>query len=130
MMMIATSSGTNEQGREATVTKGLTRLGRFAQVAQALNNEYGVSRATPGGKTLGHWALLVDDKIFARSSVAGHFVVRLPKERVDSLVSAGLGRRLAYGSCYMKEWLAVHGQSAEEWVELARESLRFVRRLD
>ncbi len=115
---------------EVDVIEGGTRLGRFAQVAQAVNNDYGVSRGKPRSKTFGRWALLVDDKIFALSSVSGHFIVRLPKERVQALVAASAGRRAARNGLETDEWLAVQGQSAEDWIALAREALRFVRTLD
>ncbi len=116
------------EARQGRVVTAATRIGRFAQVAQALTAEYGFSRGN--GKNPGHQTLLIDDKVFAWSSVAWYFVVRLPTERVDALVSAGTGRMLTAGGQQTPDWLVVHGESFEEWLELAREAMRFVRRLD
>jgi hypothetical protein len=117
-------------GTDMNVFEGGTRLGRFAQVAQTLTNEYGVSRGQPSNKTFGCWALLVDGKLFALSSVGSHFTVRLPKRRLDELVAIGAGRKAALTDLQMEEWLVVHCQSAEGWIAVAREALRFVRTLD
>ena len=109
---------------------GATRIGRFAQVAQTFTSEYGFSRLKGRGKDPGQWALLIDDKVFAWSSVASYFVVRLPTERVQTLVSAGAGRTLAAGGRQTPDWLVVHGESFDQWLQLAHEAMRFVRRLD
>ncbi len=117
-------------GTELEVIEGSTRLGRFAQVAQAVNNDYGVSRCKPSKKTPGQWALSVDDKLFALSSAGAHFIVRLPRERVQALVASSAGRRADRDGLGTDEWLAVQNPSAENWIALAREALRFVRTLD
>ena len=87
---------------------GATRIGRFAQVAQTFTSEYGFSRLNSRGKYLGQSALLIDDRVFAWSSVVRYVVVRLPTERVDALVSAGAGRALAAGGRQTPDWLVVH----------------------
>jgi hypothetical protein len=129
-----TDSGTPSpmahEGRHGAATNGVTRIGRFARVAEALAGEYGFSRANGGGKDRGERSLLIDHKAFASSSVARHFVVRLPTERIDMLVRAGAGRSLRAGGREAPDWLVVHGDSFERWLELAREAMRFVRTLD
>ncbi len=71
--------------------------------------------------------LKVNHKIFAMISSNGQFVVKLPKARVDDLVAAGSGERFdARRDRPMKEWLEVRSESAEEWLQLAREALEFV----
>lgn len=101
------------------------------RVAEALAQEYGVARGKTSSRTFGSWSLLVDGKLFARTSAGGQFAVRLPRDRVDQLVRAGAGHQLeAHRGRPMKEWLAVHSDSAEEWLALAREALGFVRSLD
>ena len=106
------------------------RLAWFAQVAAALSTEYGVSRGKPGSRTFGLWALQVDKKTFAKISSAGHFLVRLTKQRVDALTTAGRGRRYEpRRGRPMNEWLDVHSESSDEWRELALEALSFVRSL-
>lgn len=99
---------------------------RFTQVAEALGNEYGVERGRPG-RTHGPLNLLVDGKVFARISPGHDFVVRLPQERIKALVAADAGRRLSDRGSATREWLVVRGESVDEWTELAREALRFVR---
>lgn len=102
---------------------------RFAEVVQAVGREPGVTFGQPGAKkTFGHSALKVNDKIFAMVSSKGDFVVKLPKQRVDELEAAGAGKRFAAGKgSPMKEWLAVDATSKQDWAELAREALSFLR---
>ena len=54
-------------------------------------------------------------------------MVKLPKGRVDALVASGAGERFdANRGRPMKEWLEVRSESADEWLQLAREALDFV----
>jgi hypothetical protein len=100
---------------------------RFAAVAQALGTLPGVTHATSRSRRFGSSALKVHDKIFAMLSYQGRFVVKLPRARVDALVAGGAGERFdANRGRPMREWLEVHSESAEEWIELAREALEFV----
>ncbi len=100
---------------------------RFAALVDALGTKPGVTHGRPGSKLFGHSALKVHDKIFAMIASSGHFVVKLPKARVDELVTQGAGARFeASQGRPMKEWLAVDSRSAEEWLQLAREALEFV----
>ncbi len=70
---------------------------------------------------------MVHDKIFAIVSSTGHFVVKLPKARVDALVTKGVDVRFdANRGQPMKEWLEVHSTSAEERLQLARDAFDFV----
>jgi hypothetical protein len=105
------------------------RQQRFADVVDALRREPGVTHGQAASqKTFGHSALKVDDRIFAMVSSAGHFVVKLPRVRVDGLVTGGAGKRFdASRARPMKEWLQVHSDDAAEWLQLAREALEFVR---
>jgi len=71
--------------------------------------------------------LSVDGKIFAML-VKRKFVAKIPKDRVDDLVSRGIGERFDPGHGRpMKEWVAV-GDGRVNWIELAREAYRFVQR--
>jgi hypothetical protein len=68
----------------------------------------------------------VNGKIFAMIA-RGKFVAKLPRVRVDGLVTGGVGERFDPGrGRLMKEWLAV-GPGKADWVELAREAYRYVR---
>lgn len=80
-----------------------------------------------GKKGFGSAALKVRGKIFAMMSSKGHFVVKLPKERVAELAVSGLGQAFDPGhGRRMKEWLEVHAEESR-WTELAREAYRFVK---
>ena len=100
---------------------------RFAAIVKALANQHGVTHSKAVSRWFGSRALKVHDKIFAMISSSGHFVVKLPKARVDELVAKSAGERFdASQNRPMKEWLDVHSESAEEWLQLAREALEFV----
>ena len=69
--------------------------------------------------------LNVNGKIFAMF-VRGRFVAKLPKARVDGLVSGGKGKPFDPGhGRLMKEWVELEGERTI-WVKLAREARRFV----
>jgi hypothetical protein len=59
--------------------------------------------------------------------VRGDFVAKLPRERVDELVSQGTGARFdpRHDGRVMKEWLVVRMAAARQWPSLAREALAF-----
>ena len=102
---------------------------RFASVVEALANAPGVTYSKSGSRLFGAAALKVHDKIFAMVSSGGQFVVKLPKARVEELVASGAGARFdANRGRPMKEWLEVQSESAEQWLQLAQEALRFVGR--
>ncbi len=83
-------------------------------------------RVTRGGKGFGSTGLKVNGKLFAFISSKGKFVAKLPRERVDELVRAGLGERFDPGhGRLMREWVAVEPGRAD-LVDLARAAHRFV----
>ena len=79
------------------------------------------------GKGFGATALKARGKIFAMLS-GGHLVVKLPRKRVDALVTSGDGERFdpRRDGRTMKEWLALATTSQLEWLTLAREARAFV----
>jgi TfoX/Sxy family transcriptional regulator of competence genes len=94
---------------------------RFAPVVQAFKGIKDVR----AGKLFSSFGLKVSGKIFAMYG-RGRLVVKLPKERVDGLVSAGKAERFNPGhGRLMKEWAAFESDDSE-WVELAREAYKFV----
>jgi hypothetical protein len=57
----------------------------------------------------------------------GRLVVKLPRNRVASLIAAGAGLPFDAGKGRpMKEWLAVAGDDEETWLAMAREAMSFV----
>lgn len=108
--------------------KSIKTQDRFAAVVETLADEEGVSLGNRGKKGFGASTLQVNGKIFAMMSPADCFVVKLPKPRVDALEAAGEGQKFDPGhGRLMKEWLALHPTSRQDWLALARESLGFVR---
>ena len=100
---------------------------RFRAVVAALGRRPGVTHSAAASRRFGSTALKVHDKIFAMVSSNGHFVVKLPKARVDALVGEGAGQRFdANRGRPMSEWLEVNSESGDAWLELAREALEFV----
>ena len=100
---------------------------RFADIVEAFARDAAVTHSTQGSRLFGNSTLKVHDNIFAMLSSSGEFVVKLPKARVDALVSAGAGERFdANRGRPMKEWFEVHSESAKEWLQLAREAHEFV----
>ncbi len=81
------------------------------------------------GKGFGSSALKVGGKMFATLSSRGRLVVKLPRERVESLLATGDGRRFEPGpGRVMKEWLELSPESRQDWVMLAEEARSFVGR--
>src|SRR5579864_1709698 len=71
--------------------------------------------------------LNVNGKIFAMYA-RGQFVAKLPRQRVDELISQGKGERFDPGhGRLMKEWVALTTRKTE-WVDLAREAYQFVKK--
>jgi hypothetical protein len=105
---------------------------RFAAIVSALRGKHGVtapSGEAGGRKAFGSSALKVKDKVFAMVSSKGEFVVKLPRDRVDALVTSGDGVRFDPGhGRIMKEWVVVSPTSRLDWLALATEAMGFVGR--
>ena len=57
----------------------------------------------------------------------GRFVVKLRRDRVKSLVTAGNGEPFDAGrGRVMQEWVVLSHTSSIDWLEVAREAMRFV----
>ena len=82
---------------------------------------------TSAKKGFGSSGLKVHDKIFAML-VRGRLVVKLPKARVDVLITSGDGERFdpRHDGRPMKEWFVLEPASKEEWLPLAKEAMEFV----
>ena len=96
---------------------------RFAPVVAAFARHKDVSRKKMFSSQS---VLTVNGKIFSML-VKGKLVAKLPKERVDELVSGGKGELFDPGhGRLMKEWVALGG-GEESWIEISREAYRFVK---
>lgn len=83
-------------------------------------------RVTRGGKGFGSTGLKVNGKLFTFMSSKGKFVAKLPPNRVQELVSQGIGDYFDPGhGRLMREWIAVT-PSLFDLVELAREACQYV----
>src|SRR5215469_12914736 len=88
---------------------------RFAPVVEAFAADPGVKQ----GKVLSSFGLKVNGRIFAMM-VRGKFVAKLPKARVDEIVTSGIGKNFEAGlGRVMKEWVAIESDELD-WVGLAR----------
>jgi TfoX/Sxy family transcriptional regulator of competence genes len=99
---------------------------RFATIVEELLSNPDV---TPPSDRLrfGSSGLKIHNKIFAML-VKGKLVVKLPKSRVDALITSGEGERFdpRKNGRLMKEWVTIEPTSEEGWLPLAREALEFV----
>jgi TfoX/Sxy family transcriptional regulator of competence genes len=82
-------------------------------------------RAVVAKKMFRSISLTVGGKIFALVDRKGRFVLKLPPDRVDSLVGSGATRWNASGKV-LKEWVALTEETREAWLPLAREARDFV----
>jgi hypothetical protein len=102
---------------------------RFATIVEELLSYPDVTPPSNGSqskKRLGDSALRIHHKIFAML-VKGRLVVKLPKPRVDALITSGEGECFDPGhGRVMKEWVAVEPTAETDWLPLAREAMEFV----
>jgi len=90
-------------------------------------NAFGDDRSVTSGKLMASHGLRINGKIFAMFS-RERFVVKLPKQIVDDLVSSRKGERFDPGhGRLMKEWVVVREGKAD-WVDLARQAYQFVKK--
>ncbi len=101
---------------------------RFAALVEELAGCPGVEvSGVSSRRSFGSNALRVNGSIFAMVS-GGRLVVKLPCDRVDTLIGSGIGMPFDGGKGRpMKEWVTVAVDDGTTWVALAREALDFVR---
>jgi TfoX/Sxy family transcriptional regulator of competence genes len=95
---------------------------RFAAVMDAFRSREDIS----AGKMFASPGLKVRGKIFSML-VKDRLVLKLPKGRVDEIVSSGAGEYFDPGhGRLMKEWVALAGDADLDWTTLSQEALDFV----
>lgn len=101
---------------------------RFARLVDELAGERGVTRPDESRRPrFGSSALKVNGSIFAMLC-RGQLVVKLPRDRVNALLSDGSGGTFSAGKgTPMKEWLTVLSDDEATWLALAHEALDFAR---
>ena len=87
---------------------------------------YGIDPSDAKGarRAFGSTSLKANGKIFAML-VKDQLVVKLPEDRVDALISQGVGGRFDNGRP-QREWLSVTSEAYDEWLPLATEAEQFV----
>jgi hypothetical protein len=99
---------------------------RYAELVRKMAGRSGAARIAEGKGFGSTGQLRVDGKIFAML-VGGELVVKLPRRRVDELITGGAGRRFDAGkSKPMAEWFVLSKSSNKPWFSLAQEALEFV----
>ena len=100
---------------------------RYAAIVKAFVGRRGVSAES--GRGFGSSALKIDNRIFAMLASGDHFVVKLPRQRVDALVAAGAGTRFdpRRNGKVMKEWMVVGPGLEARWLPLAQEAFAFAK---
>jgi hypothetical protein len=101
----------------------------FAALVDKLATHIGVTAPDESGRQgFGSSALKINGSIFAMLT-RGRLVVRLPRDRVNSLMQDGTGGPFDAGKgTPMKEWLTVMSSDGRAWLALAHEALDFVGR--
>lgn len=105
----------------------MTPEDRFNALVEEFMSASGVTRpGQPGERGFGSAALKVNGSIFAMLT-RGRLVVKLPRGRVDTLITSGVGDPFDAGKTRpMKEWLTVVAVDDATWRSLAYEALDFV----
>lgn len=93
---------------------------------QAVAMHHGEISDAHRSRGFGSDALKVNGKIFA-ALTEGRLLLKLPRERVDTLVDENLAERFSTGvGRTKKEWATFAPTSAAHWVALSDEARRFV----
>jgi hypothetical protein len=97
----------------------------FRKVTARYLRDPRVSEGTGFGSRPG---LRVGKKVFAMLGAEGELVVKLPKDRVDTLVESGAGARFdpRRDGRLMKEWATVPVSRGRQWGRLVGEAYEFV----
>ena len=105
----------------------MSQEAKYADVVAKLKPTRGVTQVTEGKGFGSSGQLKVDGRIFAML-VRGNLVLKLPRDRVESLVEEGDGTYFDAGKGKpMREWFVLSPRSTKRWLPLAQEALDFVK---
>jgi len=111
--------------RKSTETIDADVMRAWEAIVATLVREKRVTAPSATRGRFGSNGLKANGKIFAMLAQST-VVVKMPRERVDALVSASAGERFDPGhGRLMKEWIALRGDT-RRWLALAREAHAFV----
>ncbi len=95
----------------------------FWGVAKSLLDEDGISKST----MMGFPCLRVHGNFFASADPkTGDLVVKLPEDRVLSLIDTNEGSAFMPAGRRFREWVVISTRDAVEWAKLIAESRQFV----
>lgn len=95
----------------------------FWGVATPFLSDETVSKST----MMGFPCLRVNGDFFASADYkSGDLIVKLPAERVDTLIDDGSGEPFAPNGRRFKEWIRIVGRDADRWEALITEAKLFV----
>lgn len=107
--------------------KQLSAEEQFDSIVKLLTKDSAITKS----KMFGSIGLKVNGKIFAML-VKGKLVVKLPKARVDALISEKKGNY--FGHIFapsnwrpMKEWVEIESGNKTTWLKLAKDAKKFVK---
>lgn len=112
--------------KKSAKTSNPTQVSEIDPSFAPVVNAFAGRRDVTYGKLMSSNGLKVKGKIFAMLN-RGRLVVKLPKARVNELVSAGAGEQFDPGhGRLMKEWIVIK-PGKTDWIELAGEAYAFVK---
>lgn len=96
---------------------------RFAEVSAPTLAHPDVTRGT----MMGFPCLRVANAFFASCDPrSGDLIVKLPRERVQELIGAGIGKPFAPAGRRFREWVVIDDRDEIRWAELIDEACVFV----
>jgi len=109
-------------------TQDSKSVGKYADLVESFAGRPKVTHITEGKGFGSSGQLKANGRIFAML-VRGELVLKLPRGRVDELVSGGEGTWFDAGKGKpMREWFVLSPRSKKRWLPLAEEAFEFVSR--
>ena len=95
----------------------------FWEIAEEMYSDSKVSEGT----MMGFKCLRVEDDFFATIDHKKHaLIIKLPKDRVKTLVDSEVGRPFAPNGRVFKEWVSIPKPDAKRWRKFLNEAKEFV----